>query len=146
CSYLGIAPKTKESNKKITYGRINKKGRKLARSFLSQVIFHFIGSSEYYEELYQQKKKSRGTGKAIVTMMRRLMVIIYHMLKKEQPFNKINRRLHLAKMNDWLKFIKKVKSMKEEDFQKWEHDIHLKYDVEYKEKIRKKLIMNKKSA
>lgn len=144
CSYLGIVPRTSESNKKIKHGKITKKGRKTARTFLSQMIFHFINSSEFYKDLYEEKKKARGSSKAIVAMMRRLTVIIYYMLTKKQNYYHINEKLHREKLVSWLKFINEVRSMDDSDYETWEHKIRIKYDLKYRR--RKKIKESRKSA
>jgi transposase len=131
-SYLGIVPKSRESNKKVRYGKITKKGRKTARAFMSQMVFHFINSSDFYTELYEEKKKAKGSGKAIVAMMRKLAVIIYHMLKKKQNYYHINEELHKRKLRDWLRFLEQIKSLTGEQLDKWEKEIRIKYDLAYR--------------
>ena len=142
CSYLGIVPKSKESNGKKWYGKITKKGRKTTRSFLSQIIFHVINSNEAYKEFYAEKKKAKGSGKAIVAVMRKLVVVIYKMLKRGEKYYYMKEKLYNRKLTGWIRFLNHLKSMKEEDFAKWEHNIRMKYDLEYRPKMEKELRLN----
>jgi transposase len=131
-SYLGIVPKSKESNQKVRYGKITKKGRKVARAFVSQMIFHFINSNDFYTEFYEEKKKAKGSGKAIVAMMRKLAVIIYHMLKKKQNYYHINEELHKRKLDEWLRLLDQMRSLTGVQLDKWENEIRIKYDLVYR--------------
>jgi transposase len=131
-SYLGIVPKSRESNRKVRYGKITKKGRKTARAFMSQMVFHFINSNDFYTEFYEEKKKAKGSGKAIVAMMRKLAVIIYHMLKKRQNYYHINEELHKRKLHEWLRILNQMRSLTGDQLDKWENEIRIKYDLAYK--------------
>lgn len=131
CSYLGIVPRVRSSNEKNYTGKITKKGRKTARSFLSQIIFHFIESSNLYKEFYLRKKKERGSGKAIVAMMRKLITIIFHMLKKKQKYYYIKEKQYNNKLQEWLKIIYDFRKMDKNYLDNWEKKIRLKYDINY---------------
>jgi len=131
-SYLGIVPKLKESNQKVRYGKITKKGRKVASAFMSQMVFHFINSNDFYTEFYKAKKKAKGSGKAIVAMMRKLAVIIYHMLKKKQNYYHINEELYKRKLNEWLRILNQMRSLTGAQLDKWENEICIKYDLAYR--------------
>ncbi len=134
CSYLGVIPKVRSSNEKTRTGKITKRGRKLARSFLSQVIFHFINSSKIYKEFYQKKKKEKGSGKAIVAMMRKLIVIIYHMLKKKKLYYYMMEKQYKNKLQEWLKTISDFRKIDKDYLDKWERKIRIKYDINYYQK------------
>jgi len=137
-AYLGIVPRVKESNRKVRTGKITKKGRKIARSFLSQVIFHFINSSEVYTEFYESKKKTKGSGKAIVAMMRKLVVVIYNMLKKNVKYYYVKEELHKRKLQEWIVFMKKFKAMSDDDWRNWDNRVRIKYDLRYRnEKLKR---------
>jgi transposase len=131
-SYLGIVPKSRESNQKVRYGKITKKGRKVARAFMSQMVFHFINSNDFYTEFYEEKKKAKGSGKAIVAMMRKLAVIVYHMLKKKQNYYHINEELHKRKLHEWLRILNQMRSLTGDQLDKWENEIRIKYDLVYR--------------
>lgn len=143
CSYLGLVPIVKESNGKKWTGKITKRGRKIARSFLTQAIFNWIKSSVIYKEFYDRKSKEKGKGKAIVALMRKLIVVIYHMLKKNQKYYYINKELHQRKINEVNKMIKYFRTLDKDKIDKLENDLLKKYDFEYQEEIKEKIEKNK---
>ncbi len=133
-SYLGVVPSVHESNGKRWTGHITKQGRKLSRALLSQVIHHFIGSSEMYEEQYQALKKKKGAAKAIVAMMRRLLVIVFKMLKNKEMFRSVNEENHARKLAAVEKTIRFVESLKDEDIESMRERARRTYDPAYREK------------
>jgi hypothetical protein len=130
--YLGIVPKSRESNQKVRYGKTTKKGRKTARAFMSQMVFHFINSNVLYTEFYEERKKAKGSAKAIVAMVRKLAVIIYHMLKKRQNYYHINEELHKRRLHEWLRILNQMRSLTGDQLNRWENEIRIKYYLVYR--------------
>jgi len=139
CSYFGIVPKGKSSNNKKWSGKITKKGRKLSRYLLSQMILHFIKSSKLYEEQYLRLKKEKCSGKAIIAMMRKLVVIIFNMLKNKEKYYYMLEKNYKTKLNQCLRIIDKVKKIDDKYIQEWENEIREKYDLKYKRKKLEKI-------
>ena len=85
-AYFGLAPRLKQSNDQIHYGRITKTGNKLGRSTLVQCALITKKYSAYFADFYSRVKKNVGTGKAIIATARKLLVLIFHTLKENWIF------------------------------------------------------------
>ena len=85
-SYFGIVPRVYQSNQTLHYGRITKRGNKIARTTLVQSTLVAIRYSPYLRAFYDQVKARRGSGKAIIATARKLLGIIYNTLKKNWVF------------------------------------------------------------
>jgi len=85
-SYFGIVPRVYQSNQTCHYGRITKRGNKIARTALVQSTLVAIRYSPYLRAFYEQVKARRGSGKAIIATARKLLGIIYNTLKHHWVF------------------------------------------------------------
>jgi len=85
-SYFGIVPRVYQSNQTLHYGRITKRGNKIARTTLVQSTLVAIRYSPYLRAFYEQVKARRGSGKAIIATSRKLLGIIYKTLKHNWVF------------------------------------------------------------
>jgi len=85
-SYFGIVPRVYQSNQTCHYGRITKRGNKIARTTLVQSTLVAIRYSPYLRAFYEQVKARRGSGKAIIATSRKLLGIIYNTLKHHWVF------------------------------------------------------------
>ncbi len=85
-SYFGIVPRVYQSNQTLHYGRITKRGNKIARTTLVQSTLVAIRYSPYLRAFYDQVKARRGSGKAIIATSRKLLGIIYNTLKHNWVF------------------------------------------------------------
>jgi len=85
-SYFGIVPRVYQSNQTCHYGRITKRGNKIARTTLVQSTLVAIRYSPYLRAFYDQVKARRGSGKAIIATSRKLLGIIYNTLKHNWVF------------------------------------------------------------
>jgi len=85
-SYFGIVPRVYQSNQTCHYGRITKRGNKIARTALVQSTLVAIRYSPYLRAFYDQVKARRGSGKAIIATSRKLLGIIYNTLKHNWVF------------------------------------------------------------
>jgi transposase len=86
-AYFGLVPRLSQSNEKEHYGRITKKGNKLARTVLVQCAFVAIKYSNYLNTFYNKLKQKKGSGKAIIATARKLLGIIYNTLKNNWVFD-----------------------------------------------------------
>jgi len=110
-SYLRSAPKVSNSNtSKPTLG-INKKGRKLAATLITQSLNHVLSASpklnRWYEHLTQLKKK----GLVRTGLRRRVFAEMYQMLKKGEYHYGRDSRMHEAKMLQYKRFLEKRKNL-----------------------------------
>ena len=89
-AYFGMAPRLKHSNETKIYGRITKRGNKLARTTLIQCTWTAIKYSDYLKTNYDRIRATRGSQKAIVATARKLPCIIYDTLKNGWVFEDFN--------------------------------------------------------
>jgi len=85
-SYFGIIPRVSISNETSHYGRITKRGNKIARTALVQSTLVAIRYSPYLRAFYDKIKNKRGSGKAIIATSRKMLGIIYKTLKNNWVF------------------------------------------------------------
>lgn len=85
-AYFGIVPRVSQSNEKVIYGRITKRGNKLGRTTLVQCTLTAIQYSSYLRTFYEKIKAKKGSGKAIVATSKKLLGIIYITLKDNLVF------------------------------------------------------------
>jgi transposase len=85
-AYFGIVPRVSQSNEKVIYGRITKRGNKLGRTTLVQCTLTAIQYSSYLRTFYERIKAKKGSGKAIVATSKKLLGIIYITLKDNLVF------------------------------------------------------------
>ncbi|MDR0968679.1 MAG: IS110 family transposase [Holosporaceae bacterium] len=86
-SYFGITPKVRRSNgKRLSDGRITKRGSKLARRTLVQCALIAKRYNARLDDFYRKIKERRGSGKAIVATARKLLNAIYYTLKNDWMF------------------------------------------------------------
>ena len=85
-AYFGIVPRIRHSNEMKIYGRITKRGNKIARTALIQCTWITILYSDYLRANYERIKATRGSQKAIVATARKLLRIIYDTLKNDWVF------------------------------------------------------------
>ena len=112
-SYLRSAPRVSKSNTSDkTYG-INKKGRKLSATLLTQALVHVLASSPKLTAWYNELTKHKKRGLVRTGLRRRVFAEIYQMLKKgEYHYGRVE-RLHEAKMLQYERFLKKRKNLLE---------------------------------
>jgi len=110
-SYLRSAPRVSNSNTSVHIRGINKKGRKLSSTLLTQSLNHVLDSSHklrrWYEELCEHKKP----GLVRTGLRRRVLAEIYQMLKKGEYHYGVDPKKHEAKMAQYRRFLKKQKNV-----------------------------------
>lgn len=89
CSWAGLTPQNNESAGKKKSVRVSRAGVYI-KPLLVQCANAAIKSKKcpYFKNRYDQIKKRRGHKKAIIAIAHKLLVCIYHMLDKNEPFNK----------------------------------------------------------
>jgi transposase len=90
-AYIGIVPRVYISNETSQYGRITKRGNKMARTALVQSTLIAIRYNQYLRKFYFRLKTKKGSGKAIIATARKLLTIIYRTLKNDWVFEDFNR-------------------------------------------------------
>lgn len=90
CQYIGLAPRQRQSGKKMGSGRITKEGNSLLRGYLTQAAMGIIARKTDGDPLYiwyQTISKKKGWKKARVALARKLAAVIYGVLKHRQSYN-----------------------------------------------------------
>jgi len=90
-AYFGIVPRVAVSNETSQYGRITKRGNKIARTALVQSTLIAIRYNHYLRRFYLKLKAKKGSGKAIIATSRKLLTIVYRTLKNDWVFEDFNR-------------------------------------------------------
>jgi len=101
-SYFGIVPSVRISNGKKEFGRMTKRGSKLARTALIQCAWVRIKVNKKSKKLYEHHKKKKGAKRAIVVCARELLNIIYAtLMEKSQAVAKAKskKRVTLASVS-----------------------------------------------
>jgi len=90
-AYFGIVPRVAVSNETSQYGKITKRGNKIARTALVQCTLIAIRYNHYLRRFYFRLKAKKGSGKAIIATARKLLTIVYRTLKNDWVFEDFNR-------------------------------------------------------
>jgi len=90
CAYAGLVPRVYDSNESIRHGQITKRGDKILRTTLVQVVLIAIKYSPYLRNFYERLKHKKGSGKAIIATARKMLSIIYDTLKNDWVFEDFN--------------------------------------------------------
>lgn len=93
-SFFGIVPSVRISNGKKVYGRITKKGSRLARTTLVQCTWVSVRYNAYLKKYYERLKKRKGAKRAIIACSRKFLNIIYNTLKNDWVFTDFNKFQH----------------------------------------------------
>ena len=92
-AYAGVVPWVQNSNEREHYGRITKRGPNELRTALFQVVLGMVRYKRHTRtyrimERYDRLKKDKGSGRSIIATARSLSEIIWHMLSKNELFDK----------------------------------------------------------
>ena len=79
------------SNDTSQYGKITKRGNKIARTALVQSTLIAIRYNHYLRQFYFKMNAKKGSGKAIIATARKLLTIAYRTLKNDWVFEDFNR-------------------------------------------------------
>jgi len=112
-SYLRSAPRVSNSN---TYERtrgINKKGRKLAATLITNSLEHVMNSSNKLRRWYDRLCEYKKPGLVRTGLRRRVFAEIFQMLKKKEYHYGREPLKHEQKMSQYRSFLKKRKNLLE---------------------------------
>ena len=112
-SYLRSAPKVSNSNTSVSIKGINKKGRKMAATLLTQSLNHVLDASPKLNRLYYELIKHKKPGLVRAGLRRRVFAEIYQMLKKGEYHYARDARNHESKLLQYRRFLKKRKILLE---------------------------------
>lgn len=85
-SWLGLAPNTKESGRKIISSRIMKKKQYAGQAF-RMAASSLYNSKTSLGEYYRRIRARAGAAKAVVATARKIAIIYYKMVKNKEAFN-----------------------------------------------------------
>jgi len=85
-SWLGLAPNTKESGRKIISSHILKKKQNAGESFRTAANSLYNNKGPL-GNFYRRIKAKAGPGKATVATARKIAIIVYKMIQTQTPFN-----------------------------------------------------------
>ena len=94
CSYFGVVPKVRQSNKALKKGRITKKGSKLGRKTLISCTWQAVRYNQYLNKYYEKIKNRSNSKTAAIATSRKLLKAIYDILKNDWIFEDFNNYKH----------------------------------------------------
>jgi len=106
-SYLRSTPKVSNSNTSESTKGINKKGRKLSATLLTQSLNHILDSSSKLRNWYERLCEHKKPGMVRTGLRRRVFAEIYQMLKKGECHYGREAEKHERKMSQYRNFLKK---------------------------------------
>jgi len=112
-SYLRSAPKVSNSNTSVKIGGINKKGRKLSATLVTQSLNHVLSASPKLRSWYDRLCEYKKPGMVRTGLRRRVFAEIFQMLKKGEYHYGRDVKNHGAKMSQYRIFLKKRKILLE---------------------------------
>ena len=80
CSWAGLTPRHRESDTKVTRGRITKQGPKIVRWAALEAVVRYHGGERLRVDFHRIAER-RGKNKARVAVARKLLTLIYHGLR-----------------------------------------------------------------
>ena len=110
-SYLRSAPRVSNSNISVNIGKINKKGRKLSATLITQSLDHVLAASPKLAEWYRRLTGYKKAGSVRTGLRRRIFAEIYQMLKKGEYHYGREAEKHEAKMRQYKRFLEKRKNL-----------------------------------
>ena len=80
CSWAGLTPRHRESDTKVTRGRITKQGPKIVRWAALEAVVRYHGGSRLRDDFHRIAER-RGKNKARVAVARKLLTLVYYGLR-----------------------------------------------------------------
>jgi transposase len=80
CSWAGLTPRHRESDTKVTRGRITKQGSRLVRWAALEAIVRYHGGSVFHDQFHRIAER-RGKNKARIAVARKLLTLVYYGLR-----------------------------------------------------------------
>jgi transposase len=95
-SYAGLVPTTRSSGDHTDHGRITKEGSAWLRWALVDVAFHVAHTGGPFARFYARQHRRKGPRIARVALARKLVTQVYWMLRNNEPYDALTRRLEAA--------------------------------------------------
>ena len=89
CSYLRTAPRISASNQTLHLGKVNKQGRALTCTLLTQSVAHFP-KVPHFGEFKERIKPGKKACTVRMALIRKILVSAYYMLTRKQEFRWID--------------------------------------------------------
>jgi len=112
-SYLRSAPKVSNSNTSVSIRGINKKGRKMSATLLTQSLNHMLAASKKLSRWYTRLARYKKAGLVRTGLRRKVFAEMYQMLKKGEYHYARDAKNHEAKMLQYERFLEKRKNLLE---------------------------------
>jgi transposase len=80
CSWAGLTPRHRESDTKVTRGRITKQGPKIVRWAMLEAVVRYHGGERLRVDFHRIAER-RGKNKARVAVARKLLTLVYYGLR-----------------------------------------------------------------
>ena len=112
-SYLRSAPRVSNSNTSEKTRGINKKGRKLSSTLITQSLQHVLDASQRLSRWYDNQAKHKKAGIVRTGLRRKVLTELYKMLVKGEYHYARDEQKHKAKMSQYRNFLKKSKFLLE---------------------------------
>ena len=110
-SYLRSAPRVSNSNTTECIHGVNKKGRKLSATLLTQALNHVLDSSQKLRRWYDRLCEYKKPGLVRTGLRRRVFAEIFQMLKKGEYHYGRDAKNHEVKMLQYRRFLEKQKNI-----------------------------------
>jgi transposase len=104
-SYLRSAPRVSSSNTSTSIRGINKNGRKVAATLLTQSLNHVLKVSGKLRRWYERLCRYKKSGLVRTGLRRRVLAEIYQMLKKGEYHYGRDEKNHEAKMHHYRRLL-----------------------------------------
>jgi transposase len=95
-SYAGLVPTTRSSGGHTYHGRITKQGSSWLRWALIEAATHLARQAGPLRRFYERHRHRKGAKIARVALARKLLVQVYWMLRNEESYDAMVRRLQTA--------------------------------------------------
>jgi len=92
-NYLGLTPTCNSSGNREQLGHISKEGSPIVRFLLGQQVLHVLKRDPSLKAWYQRVKKRRGAKIARVAVMRKLASSIWYMIRYQEPYQPMTKRI-----------------------------------------------------
>ena len=106
CSYLRTAPRISASNQTLHLGSVNKQGRTLTCTLLTQSVTHFP-KVLHFGQFKERIKKGKKACTVRMALIRKILVSAYYMLTRKQAFRWIDPDSYERKIKKMNRIVKK---------------------------------------
>jgi len=85
-NYAGLVPRMRSSCQRTRHGKVTKKGSRMLRWAVTQVVRHLVQQPGVFQNFYRRLLRKKAKGAAIVACGRKLLKVIWHMLRTGEAF------------------------------------------------------------